>query len=534
MIQDLHDFELDKSIQTDICIIGSGAIGTAIALEFLHSPFNIVVLEAGGFEHEEQSQDAYLSELTGLAHRGVHEGRARVLGGTTTLWAGQALPYHPIDFEVRDWVQNSGWPLDRETLLPYYRRAEQVMQVEHVSYDPLDWPSKTVPPDYDTTKLLPIFSQFTLTPDFRDKYRETLTTAQKIRVICHANVVSLEANENGSAITEIRVKSLVGHNLCVSSRFVVVACGGIESARLLLISNSVEKNGVGNRNDVVGRYFQDHPHFAIDKIAPSDPHHFDRLFNVQANDKVRYAFKVAASPEWQRQHQLLGVVGEVYYPTEKNDPIAAAQRVMAILRGREKTAGLWSSLRTVAQKPTVVVKEAWSRYFASQAVSAGSVPPHFVVGVEQIPDPESRVTLSDQRDLLGLPRTRLHWRINEKEVQTIKAFVETVAAEWSRLEIAEMDISRVNEHARSETPIQKRMRDSYHHIGTTRMGTNPKVSVVDQDCRVHGYDNLYIAGSSVFPTGSFSNPTLTAIALAIRTADNIKSRLGSPAQVAGI
>ncbi|MDX1932822.1 MAG: GMC family oxidoreductase [Capsulimonadales bacterium] len=521
MIRDIRDFEAGISLDAEVCIVGSGALGLAVAREFLSESARVIVLEGGGPAHEDESQDPYRSEVIGIPHEGIHIGRTRVLGGTTTLWAGQALPLAEIDFEKRDWVAESGWPITKEDLTDYYRRAEDVMEVEHLGYDRESWPhADDAPPAYDPDIAYPLFSQFTLTPDFRDKYREPLAASANVEVITHANVLSLEANEGATAVREVRARSLDGRDLTVRARYVVVACGGIESARLLLVSDSVEKTGIGNRHDVVGRYFQDHPHYVVESVHPRNPHQFDRWFNAFVRGRVRFALKAAASERLQREKRITGIVCEIHYPSDPNDPLAAARQIMAVLRGQAQSAGLLPSLGRVARQPGRIVSEVFRRTVLNQAVSQGAVRPQLVFGCEQEPNPNSRVRLSDVRDRLGVRRTVLDWQVTGAEYRAIEVFAQALSGEWQRLGIADLDLSKMDFSGSEGT-----LKDSYHHIGTTRMGTDPRTSVVDARCRVHGYDNLYVAGSSVFPTGGFSNPTLTAIALALRSADEIKRAL---------
>jgi choline dehydrogenase-like flavoprotein len=518
MIQDMREIPANDVLSADVCIVGSGAIGTAIALEFLSTSFKVIVLEGGGSTYEEPSQDPYLSTVVGVPHTGIHEGRARVLGGTTTLWAGQALPLTEWDFEERPWVPYSGWPIDKSVVDSYYPRAEAVMEVNHETYQTPTWPhANHLPPAYDASKIYPLYTQFTLSPDFRDKYKERLEAVPNIRILTHANVLSLEASENADGVTHARVCSFEGKEIAVRARFFIVACGGLESARLLLASDSVEKTGIGNQQDVVGRFFQEHPHFVVDGIKPRNPHQFDLWFNTLIRGHVRYALKVAISPELQKEQRLLNAGGEIFYPTADDDPISAARRVLSVLRGREKADALLPALSQVAKHPGRVINEVWLRAVKNQAVSAGAIPPKFVIGVEQEPNPNSRLYLGEERDSLGVRRAVLDWKVSDAEYRTIEVFLKAVVAEWKRLDVADVDLSKVEWNVV--------LKDSYHHIGTTRMGTDPKTSVVDADCRVHGYDNLYVAGSSVFPTGGFSNPTLTALALSIRTTDLVKQRL---------
>ncbi len=136
---------------------------------------------------------------------------------------------------------------------------------------------------------------------------------------------------------------------------------------------------------------------------------------------------------------------------------------------------------------------------------------------EQVPNPESRVTLSDELDAFGVPRARLDWRLTEQDVDTIRRGQMFLAAELARAGLGRMQLPEEEGFGWDQYVL-----GGHHHMGTTRMALDPRKGVVDADCRVHGIENLYLAGSSVFPTGGFANPTLTLVALAARLADHVR------------
>ena len=246
MIHDLKTIDENLLCGSDLCIIGSGAAGIALAREFFHSKYIIVVLEAGGLSHEIKSQDPYRSKVVGLPHAGVHSGRGRVFGGTTTLWAGQALPLSAIDFEARDWVPHSGWPVSLKELGDYYRRAEEVMKLPPSSYDGDAWlDSRRTPPGFDSEICNVGLSQFSNDWNFAVSYQTELQTSQNVHVVTHANVVNIAANKSASSVDSLALKSLEGRTCKATSRYYIICCGGIETARLLLASKQRRTKGFG-------------------------------------------------------------------------------------------------------------------------------------------------------------------------------------------------------------------------------------------------------------------------------------------------
>jgi choline dehydrogenase-like flavoprotein len=522
MITDANDVESagPALVRADICIIGSGAVGIAIAREFIGTPHAVVVLEGGGLNFEQSSQEPYQSEVVGLPHGGVHAGRVRVTGGTTTLWAGQALPLFEMDFQQREWVPYSGWPITRSDLLPYYRRAESVMQIPHVSYQRSSWPKQHAEtPEYEGGNVVSYFSQFTRTPNFWAKYRDQINRASNVTVLTHANAVALQATENSAAIRHVVAKSFDGRTMQVVAQWFIVCCGGIENARLLLASDSVEAAGIGNRHDVLGRFFQDHPGVGF-PVRPRNPTRFGQLYNSFYSGGIRHAVKLVSSEFLQRQQRILHTGAEVYYPSGNEDAIGAAKQIMRCFRNPRQLPQLPGALARVARQPRKVAAAAFRHYVRRQPATVGSGTPYLGIGGEQEPNPQSRITLSKQEDQFGMRRTVLNWRLTDSQTRSIEVFLKAIAQEWDRLDLADIDESAIQLRGR-EHGEHGGFVDANHHIGTTRMGTNPRESVVDSECRVHGYDNLYIGGSSVFPTSGFSNPTLTAIALGLRLADKI-------------
>jgi choline dehydrogenase-like flavoprotein len=524
MIVDINELN-SAGTRADICIIGSGAAGIAIAREFDGCDLSVILLEGGGQIFEPASQDPYRSEIVGINHAGIHRGRARVIGGTTTLWAGQALPLAEVDFEPREWVPYSGWPIDRSVLKPFYKRAEDVMQIPHATYDAESWPQDTPPPQYDPNKITTFYSQFAAIPDFARKYRSLLEVAPNIKLITHANAVSLQAGKDATDVKAVEIRSFEGKNARIVARIFIVCCGGIDSARLLLVSNSVEPAGIGNRFDVVGRYFQDHPGMAI-PIQPRNIQQFRKYYNSFRRNESTYAIKMATSKVLQREKRILHVGGEIYYPPVENDPIDAAKCIVKAIRSPHLRSEVPNAMRDIARNPLAVVGAVYRRLILRQSATFARTKPHLGIGCEQEPNPMSRVMLSRQTDALGVRRTALDWRMTDAQTMSIHVYLEALADEWKRLAIADIDLSKCEIDGR-ERGLHGGFVDAFHHMGTTRMGKDLKTSVVDEQCRVHGYHNLYIGSTSVFPTSGFSNPTLTLLALSLRIADNIKSKLSA-------
>jgi choline dehydrogenase-like flavoprotein len=524
LILDFRTFEDGASFEADICIIGAGAAGITIAREFLGTRYKILVLEAGGFDPEEDSQRLLESEVVGLPHNSIHDGRARVLGGTTTLWGGQALRFEDLDFTAREWIPESGWPISRETLDPFYDRAERVLHLgDSIPYEELCRSFGIAPPAFDPNRLYMECSRWSPKPNFGRTYREELRSAPNVSVLLHANATAIVTDEAGKSVESVEFKTLDGKKGIARARFWVICCGGIETARLLLASDSVDANGVGNRNGLVGRFFQEHLHINFGELAAKNRAHLQDFFESFFARGLKYAPLVTLTRRMQAENKLLSVHGIVVFEPAPDSGIAAMKKLFraAIGRNLSNAAELRRWIGRSLASPGELARLAYRLYVQKRAGTPSRGPILFGAQCEMAPNPNSRVTLSEARDALGMPRVKLDWRLGELERRTLAEFVKILASEFERLGLGSFDLKQA---ASLDDPEEwvSRVRDSAHHMGTTRMHESPQHGVVDPQCRVHGIDNLYIGSSSVFPTSARSNPTLTILALSLRIADQLK------------
>jgi choline dehydrogenase-like flavoprotein len=271
MIRDLDQRDASGDIEADLCIIGAGAAGITLAMALRNSGLDIVVLEAGGLEIEAESQEIYEGDIVGLDYYPIDSTRLRYFGGSTNHWSGRCMKLDPIDFRKRPWIPHSGWPIDRDELLPYYEAAKAVVGLDQWLEQREFWEQFDVaPPGLDPSKLALNTDQKQPTR-FGEVYRQDLETAEHVTVWLHANLIDIGASENAGHVSEVTVNSFKGKEAKVKARAFVLACGAMENARLLLANRRVEPHGFGNRHDLVGRYFSDHAHMPIGDIVTADP-----------------------------------------------------------------------------------------------------------------------------------------------------------------------------------------------------------------------------------------------------------------------
>jgi len=524
MISDFAEFHAGAIVSADICIVGAGAAGITIAKEFNGTPYKVLILESGGLEWEPETQRLYDSEVVGLPHVGIHEGRARVFGGTTTLWGGQALRFDAFDLQKRDWVPYSGWPIRRDDLEPYYERAARVLQLgPRVSYSDLCTVFDVEPLEFEPVKLRMECSQWSPKPNFGSAYRSELRHAGNISVLLHANVTSIVTDHNARVVEKIEFKTLHGKEGVAKARFFVICCGGIETARLLLASDRVQVYGIGNDHDKVGRFFQEHIHVGFGQLVTDDRKHIQNCFESFYRNSLKYFPVIALSQQAQIEKHLLSIHGVIGFDDTPDSGVLALKQLFRIvtLGTRPRTGELPRLLGNALLSPGDLIRLGYRLYLKKRSGTPKRGPIGIGAQAEVAPDPNSRVMLSDARDRLGMRKVKLDWRVGELERRTLSEFIRIVAAEFQRLGLGSFDLKQV---AALDDPVAWRtmLHDSAHHMGTARMHEMPKEGVVDPNCRVHGIDNLYIGSSAVFPTGARSNPTLTILALCIRIADRLK------------
>lgn len=523
MLQDFRQRDDGAVIETDVCVIGAGAAGIALARELAGSARTVCVIESGGLEAEPSTQALYEGTVVGEPYPPLEATRLRYFGGTTNHWGGRCRPLDAIDFEPRSWVPHSGWPITRQDLDSFYARAQVICELGPYEYDPAIWRPLlpgliALRPDRLVNRLW----QLSPPTRFGQRYRDDLARATNVRVLLNANAVEIVVNDAATAVREVRLKTLDGKAGTVRLRTVVLACGGIENPRLLLASNRVITAGIGNGHDRVGRFFLEHPHAQIAFAVPTAPLERFRVYSgrVKATTAVGTAViqaKPGLSEAFQRTERLLNGCVDMGFGYDRSEGYLTLRRVAKTLgRGAMPDDLGGAVLRMVGDLDGLAL--GLYRRLRDENVF------WFGANVEQAPNPDSRVTLDETRDALGLPRVRLDWRLSAIDKRTTRVVCRLVGEELARLGIARM---RMDDWLLADDTRWMDLGIRYHHIGTTRMSDDPKHGVVDRECRVHGIANLFVVGSSVFATSGYANPTLTIVALAVRLADRLKDGGGA-------
>jgi choline dehydrogenase-like flavoprotein len=540
MFIDTRQIESGSNIDTTVCIIGGGVAGITIALELAKNGIATCLLESGGYDPDEATRDLYRGEDVGLPYIFSDGCRSRFLGGSSNCWGGWCRPLDPWDFERRDYIPYSGWPFGLDELMPYYRRTHAVLKLGPDNFTPAYWESQIGRADVrrmplPSGRVRDTISQFSPPVRFGKLYRRDLAKSRHVNVYLYANAVNIDTSNPATRVSKIDVATLSGRKMSVRAKLYVLASGGIENARLLLASNRVQAAGVGNGNDVVGRYFMDHPRLHSDNVLFADQWARNKLFDIKyhymnsavAANGIHIAAQLALAPQVLAAEGLLNarVWFSSVFPGEGSAGAQALFRCkQATLQKDQVGWSLSRDLATMAAHPVDTFAYGFTRLFQPRFLIQGV---KFETIVEPEPDPESRVTLSPtEKDSLGMARVCVNWRLGERVQRTFDRTLAIIGEELRLGGVAQVKYGPPI--AGGPWPSSLEKEGTWHHMGTTRMHDSPKYGVVDGHCRVHGMTNLYIAGSSLFPTAGANFPTITLTALALRLAERMVMELQRP------
>lgn len=549
MIIDGNTISAGETLEADVVVVGTGPAGLTLARELANQAFSVMLLESGDSLPHRSLKKLNEGETSGDPYPNPRWGRQRQLGGTPNRWqiyigphlyGARYAPFDALDFEARDYVPNSGWPITRTDLDPYYARAQVHCGLGPYEYETDYWAKPDLGPiPLKGQRLMTSMFQFGARDVWTKNYHDVTDDAANLRVLTAASAVEIETDEGGTNAVAVRVMNYAHTSFRVRAKQIVLAVGCIESSRILLNSTDKHRDGLGNDHDVVGRYFMDHPQSYLNVLTPKDKRVFDSagLYDLRSMGKYGVMAKMTFSEATMRAEQLQNICF-VLFPRRDHFMSEAFQSFFTValslyhasrpsdlgrhtknmLKGWHHLAqiGLWQ-LQGKAPYP-YLARGGWADI--PNKSSLFDVFEIFSL-LEQAPDPDNRITLTDRTDPNGTRQVRVHWQFTEQDRRSVEA-----TRRVFEQEMAESGLGTVTWHPDPYTSAS-----SVHPSGGTRMHTNPRFGVVDAQCKVHGVSNLYIASSGVFPTCGYANPTLTVVALATRVADAVKANLTAPITV---
>jgi choline dehydrogenase-like flavoprotein len=533
---DLLGADRDVARSTEVCIIGAGAAGITMARRLLMLGREVVLLESGGTDYDAWASDLNKGENVGEPYYELDHARLRFFGGTTAIWGGRCAELDPIDVERRAWVPHSGWPIDYGELRrfydvawPLFGMATDRAHVTDLIANGIEFPS--FDPTLLTSRLWSFDGRYNR---FAFGASADLRLEPRCTVVTHATVTEIMPSASGRAIKCVAAKAPNGRTLMVYARAFVLAAGGLENPRLLLASTGLGEHGIGNAHDQVGRYFMEHPHARGGRVRSDRPWMLLRAFGrPHMLDEQRVAALIAPPERLQAEERILNtsltIVGRQPANASQSWGMRAYGRVKHDMAPTRTGRSMWMyAKRSVGwMQRKVDPFRPWLLH------KLGLVDLALLVRAEQAPNPASRVTLSPDRDAFGVPRLRLDWRFVEQDKRSVERLAWALDHELRRLELGRVEpadwLFDPAVSWRSDALVSAHPLGGYHHMGTTRMGDDPRSSVTDGNGRVHGLGNLFVAGSSLFPTSGWANPTLTIVALALRAAQHIDRDLSTVA-----
>ena len=551
-------------IETDLAIVGGGPVGLAIADRCARKGMDVLLIESG-LEQEDEAHEA-LNELSAAAcihdtdlssrRTGFHASQAplwnarqqaygvrcRGLGGSTQAWAGKVARFDEIDFAERSWIADSGWPIGREELNPFLDQARELLGL-----CPVEPASR-----FSEAGLRSCYWQFARSRNNRlDVMRFGRDFAPRLppkaRVLIDATVTRLGFDRASQSVDVLHIANLSGASAVIRPRRVVLAAGAIENARLMLVSNDVEPNGIGNSQGLVGRYLIDHAGMRLGEVSGAE--NIAKLARTvgfygqnHAGRSHMFMHGLALSPELQEQEGLVNAA--IYFAPLRavDDPFDALKRLLrgrsdgtfrdvgAIVRGMgliargigAKTVA-WPGLPEWSKEMIVSSAIRFAPNMVADEFASGGLP-HKLMGLgietitETVPQYGNRISLVDKLDGLGIRQAAADWRVGPIETRTFR----TLASRLDRaIATAGYPAPELADWAKDDNKTLPAPVDLAHMMGTTRMAKNPRSGVVDSNCRVFGSSTLFVAGGSVFPTGGHANPTWMFLALALRLADHL-------------
>jgi len=523
---DARTIDDGAELDADICVIGGGAAGLSIVDALQKTKLRVLVVESGDLEPDSDTQALAAGTLSGRPYFDLDATRLRFFGGSTNHWGGRCVPLAREDLAVRDWIPHSGWPITFAELAQYYARAHAVIQLGPYVYDAVFLTGEM------GEKLLPFHGDVLRTVmtrtnplRFGEAYRDAVRSSDNITVLLNANVLTLEADGAGRNVSRARIATLNGKRFSVRARSYVAACGGIENPRLLLLSQQAGGQPFGNGHDTVGRFFMEHLLYSGGLLVVADDNTDYGIYaEAKEHDSSQLQAMLAFHPTFLAREKLPNLYFELeeqrgYGFSDGIEAISDILRSVASLRWPDK---LGSRAAAILGDVDVLV-DGTAEKVIGKPLFRDKPPLAFRLRSlgEQVPNPDSRVTLGTQTDRFGLPVADLAWQTTEQDIAALLQSFEIVAREAGRAGLGrvKLDTAEIG-----EVPLPT-MRGGHHHMGTTRMSDDPRNGVVDRNCRVHGMGNLYVAGSSVFPTAGYGNPTLTIVALALRLAGHLQQEL---------
>lgn len=501
----------DTDISTyDYTIIGAGAAGIFLSLLLAKQDKKVLLIETGHFSEDEQRQDLNIIFQTSKKLTASVWGRKRAIGGTTIRWGGQSLPFDEHVFTHKDWIKESGWPITYDELKDHYNTANQFMKIDTLNY------REDIFKLFKTEKLFPgdevfdqHFSKFASEPNFRKLYAKELD--KYVTILYNAVVTNINTNTT-NVVTQIRLTNFNNQQRLINVQKLIIACGTIESVRLLLNSNELGSKGRVDGSGWLGKAFMEHPCITVGSLSTKANYKLQSIFNTKIHKGKKFSVRFSLNETVQQEQKLvnasLGLM--FYYKHESLDPYVEVKKITK----EKKIQGLSKIIKNF---PAYI--KTFYAYTIGKFIYKHKASGRAVLMLEQEPLLNSTITLSEEKDKLGMSKVILNWRISRVTWETAVYISSYFKKEFDNTSLGTLLLEK-NLTAENEN-WEDYLSDVNHHMGGARMSNDSSTGVVDKNLKVWGLENLFVCSCAVFPTCSHSNPTLTLLALTSRLANHL-------------
>jgi choline dehydrogenase-like flavoprotein len=510
--------QIDSGASQRVIVIGAGAVGLYAASQLAARGRNVLVIESGDTHLGSFADDSYTS--VGRAHSGIKLGRSRTLGGTTNLWGGQLVEFQPIDFDGRDWLPGSRWPIRYDEIAPYYKPTylnlgipQQFLKDDDV-WRSISSKRPDLGPEFEV-----FFTRWLGVPNFAEMFAKQMQSDAHLSVLTGHTVVAFRGSSG--RVDAVQVTNSKGTSHWIEADTVILAAGTIENARLLLhtAQDSVWQ-APWTQNQNIGRYFQDHLGGKIASFQPADKPSFFKMFSNVVSSGYKFQPKIRLRNEAQSRQQLYNTQVFFAFESEISEHMVYLKQFLRAALYNRKLAGVGDMFRNAFGMARYLVPLMWKYVWDHRIFVPSTAKILMHVQAEHAPRAESRITIdSTKPDAYGLPAVILNWQLGGDELASLHAFAIQIRDALSGSGIGELKVDE--DLLALNLRFLAKLGDTYHQAGGTNMGTSAQDGVVDKDLRVFGTENLYVAGAGVFPTTSNANTTFTAIAFTTRLVDHL-------------
>ena len=522
---DAKSFSSETRQNADVCIIGAGVAGITLALELDKKGISSILLDGGDESFSMESQSLYSPGDKIEGYEDITYNRLRFLGGSSNHWQNSTGLFTKEDFEKRDWIPNSGWPITHEDIAPHYVLAGHYCGTGTDGYDTQYWLNKMggVDPTKGSNALELGINKAAIPPTrFYYVHGAKIVDSEHINLIKNANLVDLEFDENTQLVNEITFvtyNSQSRHK--VTAKQFILCCGGIENARFMLLFNEKYQNKIGNQYDNIGRYFMEHPVLRAANFYPSKNTKLDILNEGILEEGRMIKGFMQIDGETLTRNKAINLRLPLHRKTKYE--ISEGIRSYHYLTDSSKADGFpndgWSHIYNIIADLDMFAEAIARKKFSTELFEHAKEFGGYEISMmfEQIPDRNNRITLSEDRDVLGIKKVNVQWQLLKKDKENVWTALELIAKELGKSNLGKLHI--LDEY--EEQVFGNKMFFSHHHMGTTRMADSPNNGVVDKNLKVFGTQNLFIGGSSIFSTSSHVPPTLTISAFSVRLAEHL-------------